>query len=259
MKDILKEICDNKLLEIEQAKKFLPLAFVRGLAEKKADKTRGFINSLKSKQPAIIAEVKKKSPSKGIIRENFNHVEIAKAYESAGAACISVLTDNKYFDGKNEYLTEIRRNVSLPLIRKDFMLDAYQIYESRAIGADCILLIIAALEKNQALELETLAHSLGLDVLIEVHDEAELEVALQMKSNLIGVNNRNLKTMEISLETGKRLAKLMPDGIIKVCESGIYNNAEIREMQAAGFNAFLVGESLMKQENIEKALKELIG
>lgn len=263
MRDTLKEICENKLQEIEKAKSFLPLALVKGLAEKKADKPRGFIKALQDKaslqQPALIAEVKKKSPSKGVIREDFNHVEIAEAYQRAGAACISVLTDEKYFAGKNEYLTEIKRKVSLPLIRKDFMLDVYQIYESRSLGADCILLIIAALEKNQALELEKIAHGLGMDVLIEVHDEVEVEVALQMKSKLIGVNNRNLKTMEVSLENGKRLSKIIPDDHIKVCESGINNNTEIKEMMANSFSAFLVGESLMREDDIELAVKQLIG
>ncbi len=234
---------------------------VRETAEKSADKPRGFINAIKAKgtTPALIAEVKKKSPSKGIIRADFNHIDIAASYEKAGATCISVLTDEKYFAGKNEYLAEIRRKVALPLIRKDFMLEAYQIYESRALGADCILLIIACLEKSRALELEEIAHSLGMDVLIEVHDEAELEIALQLKSKLIGINNRSLKTFEVSLDNGKRLAKLIPDGYIKVCESGIYNNADLKTMHQSGFSAFLVGESLMREEDIELAVRKLLG
>lgn len=261
MKDILKEICDNKLVEVAAAKQKVSLAEVKARAEE-ADKPKGFMAALEKKKlagkPGLIAEVKKKSPSKGVIREDFNHLEIANIYKSAGADCISVLTDEKYFAGKDNYLKEIRADIPTPLIRKDFMLDVYQIYESRALGADCILLIMAALEKNQALELEAVAHQLGMDVLVEVHDEQELKVALELKSKLVGVNNRNLKTMEVSLENGKALSKLIPNDYIKVCESGISSNAQVREMMAAGFHAFLVGESLMRQENIEKALKELI-
>ncbi len=261
MKDILKEICENKLRELLTAKTITSLAETKVAAEK-ADKPKGFIKALEKKKvagkPALIAEVKKKSPSKGVIREDFDHNAIAEIYQKAGADCISVLTDKKYFAGKNQYLTEIRNRVSVPLIRKDFMLDAYQIYESRALGADCILLIIAALELNKAQELEKIAHDLGMDVLIEVHDEKEMEIALQLKSKLIGVNNRNLKTMEVSLENGKKLSRLIPDNYIKVCESGIYKNSEVKEMMQAGFNAFLVGESLMRENDIEKAVKALI-
>lgn len=262
MNNLLKQICEHKLQEVASLRARVGFKLVRETAENNADKPRGFINGIlaknKSGKPAIIAEVKKKSPSKGIIRHNFDHVEIAKSYQNAGAACVSVLTDEKYFAGHNDFLTDVRANISLPAIRKDFMLEPIQIYESRALGADCILLIIAALEKQKALELEEIAHSLGMDVLIEVHDETELETALQMKSKLIGVNNRNLKTMEVSLETGKRLSKLMPEGYIKVCESGISTNAEIKDMMANGFVSFLVGESLMREENIEMALKGLI-
>ena len=263
MNNILKEICEHKLLEVHAARGRVGFSVVRETAEKSLDKPRGFIkaieNKAKNQKPALIAEVKKKSPSKGIIRENFNPVEIAKAYENSGAACLSVLTDEKYFAGSNEYFVDIRKEVKLPMIRKDFMLEPYQIYESRALGADCILLIIAALEKDKALDLEEAAHKLGMDVLLEVHDEAELEIALQMKSKLIGVNNRSLKTFETSLDVGKRLSKLIPDGYIKVCESGIYKNSEVKDMMNNGFHSFLVGESLMREENIEKAVKELIG
>ncbi len=262
MSDVLKEICENKLKEIAAAKEFLAPVFVEALARKKASKPKGFIEAIKKKaaenKPALIAEVKRKSPSKGMIREDFNHLEIARAYENAGAACVSILTDEKYFGGKNEYLTQIRRDIALPIIRKDFMLDPYQIYESRSLGADCILLIIAALEKGQALELEKVAHDLGLDVLIEVHDQQELDIALQMKSKLIGINNRNLKTMEVSLDTGKKLVKQIPDDYVKVCESGIKSHADIKQMMQAGFQAFLVGESLMSQPDVEKATRKLL-
>ena len=262
MSDVLKQICEHKLQEVAAMRGRVGFSVIKEVAER-AEKPRGFIKSIESKidykKPALIAEVKKKSPSKGIIRADFNHIEIAKAYESAGAACVSVLTDEKYFAGKNEYLIDVKNNIFLPAIRKDFMLLPYQIYESRAMNADCILLIIACLEKSQAQELEEIAHNLGMDILIEVHDEAELEVALQLKSKLIGINNRNLKTMEVSLETGKRLSKLIPDGYIRVCESGIATNAEILDMMNNGFHSFLVGESLMKQENIEVATKKLLG
>ncbi len=262
MKNILQEICDNKLKEIELGKNLLPLNQLKQIVEKENYQPKGFSKALQKKiissQPAIIAEIKKKSPSKGIIRENFNPIEIAKSYEKSGATCISVLTDEKYFAGKNEYLEQVRKIVNLPIIRKDFILDEYQIYEAKKLGADCILLIIACLEEPQVKFLENIALDLGLDVLIEIHDEKELEIALKMKSKLIGVNNRNLKTMEISLQNSINLGKLIPNDYIKVCESGIYSKDDIKIMMQNGFYSFLIGESLMKQENIEEALKKLL-
>lgn len=262
MSDILKQICDDKLIEVEARKAKTPIEELFPIIESQT-LPRGFLQSLtKFKQenkPALISEVKKKSPSKGLIRENFNPSEIASIYEKSGAACISCLTDEKYFAGTDEYLKEVKQSSKLPVLRKDFMLEPYQIFESRALSADCILLIMAALEDEQAAELEEISHSLGMDVLIEVHDEEELERALKLQSKLIGVNNRNLKTMEVTLETSKRLSKLMDDSYLKVCESGISNNAEILEMMDHGFSAFLVGESLMRQDNISEAVKKLLG
>lgn len=209
-------------------------------------------------RPKLIAEVKKASPSKGIIREDFDAVEIAKIYEVNGAACLSVLTDGPYFQGRDEYLTAIRAAVALPLLRKDFMLDPYQIYESRTLGADCILLIMAALSDAQAGELYALASSLGMDTLFEVHDEDELERALALSPRMIGVNNRNLKTLDVDLGTGLNLAASIPDNILKVAESGI-DSETLPAFAAAGYTAFLVGESLMRQPDIAAATRVLLG
>lgn len=257
MTTVLDKICKDKLAHIETRKAQTPLPDLqKSLEEKPA--TTGFISNLLNFTPALITEVKKASPSKGILREDFDPVEIAKAYEQAGAACLSVLTDEPYFQGKDEYLQDIRKAVSIPLLRKDFMLDPYQIYESRALGADCILLIMAALSDAHAKELYDLAVELGMDALVEVHDEDELERALKLDPQMIGVNNRNLKTLEVSLETGLSLAAQMPEGIVKVAESGIETREHIRMFTDAGFNAFLIGESLMKQPDIGAAVKKLI-
>jgi indole-3-glycerol phosphate synthase len=211
------------------------------------------------KQNALIAEIKKASPSKGIIRQDFNPTLIASAYEKGGAACISVLTDIQYFGGSDENLRLARLGSSLPLLRKDFMLDSYQVFEARALGADCILLIMAALSDKQAAELEQVALSLGMDVLVEVHDEAELARAMQLQSRLIGINNRNLATLKVDIATTVRLAKLIPSGYIIVCESGISSHSDIVNINKSDVYCFLVGESLMLQEDIESATKELLG
>lgn len=262
MSDILKEICENKLLEIESSKKSTSIEALRDLIQVQT-RPRGFLQRLKTfkekAKPALICEIKKKSPSKGIIREDFHPTEIAKIYEEAGAACISILTDEKYFAGNDDYLKQIKKQTKIPLLRKDFILDPYQVFESRALGADCILLIMAALEDSQAKNLEEISHSLGMDVLIEVHNEEELNRALLLNSKLIGVNNRNLKTMEVSLDNSRNLSKMMGDEYIKVCESGVSSNNEIKEMIEHGFSAFLVGESLMREANIKKAVTNLLG
>ncbi len=255
---VLARICSDKLTHIEAKKAQTPLA---ALEQQIAalPPTRGFIDALLKKSPALIAEVKKASPSKGIIREDFNAVEIAKIYEANGAACLSVLTDEPYFQGRDEYLTQIRAAVQIPLLRKDFMLDPYQVFEARALGADCILLIMAALKDDQAKSLYDLATSLSLDTLFEVHDEEELDRALALSPKMVGVNNRNLKTLGVDLATGLNLGASMPGGIVRVAESGIDGHETLETFAAAGFNAFLIGESLMRQPDIGAATREILG
>lgn len=209
---------------------------------------------------ALIAEVKKASPSKGLIREDFHPVELAKAYEAAGADCLSVLTDEQYFQGSNQFLTAIREAVSVPLLRKDFIIDYRQIYEARAIGADCILLIVAILTDEQLSEFYDLAKKLGMDVLVEVHDEAELNRVLKLnKATLIGVNNRNLRTFETNLETSEQLINMMPEHIIKISESGILSNKDYEYVQAIGAHGVLIGEHFMRQPHVGEAIEQLMG
>ena len=266
MLNILEKICADKRDNIAICKIKTPESVLR---EKITEQTppRGFKNALLTKiadgKPALIAEIKKASPSKGLIRADFNPTELAREYQDGGAACLSVLTDTAYFQGADEYLIAARAAVNLPVLRKDFMLDAYQITEARALGADCILLIMAALSDAQASELELAATELGMDVLVEVHNLEELERAIainpERKGKIFGINNRNLKTMEISLETSENLAKFLPKGALGVCESGIFTHADITRMQEAGLHSFLVGESLMRQENVEQATRKLLG
>lgn len=258
MTTVLDRICADKLVHIERMKAETPLPDLKASLEG-LPATRGFINALKRHTPALIAEVKKASPSKGIIRAGFDPVEIAKTYEANGAACLSVLTDEPYFQGKDEYLVSIREAVNLPLLRKDFMLDAYQVYEARAMGADCILLIMAALNDAIAKDLYDLATALGLDTLFEVHDEEELSRALALKPKMLGVNNRNLKTLDVDLATGLNLALSIPDDILKVAESGIGDYATLESFQSAGYGAFLIGESLMREDDIGEATRKILG
>lgn len=256
--NVLDQICADKAEHIKAKKTQTSLEEIQMVAEAQPP-ARGFISALNKKSGVtLITEVKKASPSKGVIREDFDPVEIAKIYESSGAACLSVLTDEKYFQGHDDYFVQIRDNVSLPMLRKDFMIDPYQIYESRALGADCVLLIMACLHDTTAKEFYDLSTSLGMDILVEVHDEEEMNRALSLTPKMIGVNNRNLKTLDVDLQTGLDLATKMPDDIFKVAESGINTNAEIQTFTDAGYGAFLVGESLMRQENIGSAVKELI-
>lgn len=261
-KNILKEICDVKLQHIEKCKSDTSEADLLKLISAQ-EAPRGFVesieNRIKNAENALIAEVKKASPSKGLIREDFSAAYIAKSYENAGAACVSVLTDKPYFEGCDEYLKQVKDAISLPVLRKDFMLDEYQILESRAIGADCILLIMAALSDELAKKLETVAFDLGIDVLIEVHNSEELTRALKLKSKLLGINNRNLKTLEIDLSTTEVLSKMVTKNKIIVSESGIYTNEDILRMNKVGAKTFLVGESLMRQDDIESATKKLLG
>lgn len=261
MGNVLQEICDKKRLHVMQQRTAISEAQLR---ERIATQTppRGFANALRSRvekqQTAIIAELKKASPSKGIIREDFDPITLAKEYVTGGATCISVLTDTPYFQGQDSYLTTVRAAVDIPLLRKDFMLDPYQILESRALGADCILLIMAALSDADALAMEQAAHALNMDVLIEVHDAEEMQRALKLSSPLLGVNNRNLKTLAVDITTTEQLAATAPKDRILICESGIETKDHITRMHQAGVYGFLIGESLMRQPNVTHALQQLI-
>jgi indole-3-glycerol phosphate synthase len=265
MSDVLTKICDDKLVHVAQCRQQRSLADVMATAaaRNRSDPPRGFASALQRTQAAgayaLIAEIKKASPSKGVIRADFDPPALAKAYRSGGATCLSVLTDQPYFQGDDRYLEAARAAVDLPVLRKDFMLDPYQVIEARAIGADCILLIMAALADDQAAELEATATEYGLDVLIEVHDAAELERALRLKSRLIGVNNRNLKTLAIDLATTEQLAKIVPADRLLIAESGLYNTADLERMAKVGARAFLVGESLMRQADVTAATRSLLG
>jgi len=258
--DILIKILQTKHQEIaERSKKKDIPALLDDIAS--ASPVRPFVgsiqNSIANNKPAIIAEIKRASPSKGLIREDFDPVLIAQSYESGGASCISVLTDKQYFQGSEDYLMAARKACSLPVIRKDFIIDTYQVYEARAINADCILLIVSALSDKQMNELYSLARELNMDVLIEVHDAEELHRALQLKPTLIGINNRNLRTFETSLNTTIDLLNKIPDEHIIVTESGIHSKDNIRLMRDNNVNAFLVGEAFMRADNPGDELQSL--
>lgn len=255
----LEEICAKKRLHVEDCKAKTTLADLKARIENQ-EKPRGFLNALKSSSgPALIAEVKKASPSKGVIRADFDPVSIAKIYEENGAACLSVLTDSPYFQGHDDYLVAIKKAVRLPLLRKDFMIDEYQIYEARALGADCILIIMAALDDQTVKTLYDLSVSLGMDVLMEVHDLPELERAKTINPMMIGVNNRNLKTLAVDIQTSFNLAPHYPANTFKIAESGIGDHTTILSLRTAGYKGFLVGESLMRQDDIAKATLTLLG
>ena len=262
MADILDKIIAVKREEIASAIKRKPLVVMREDAESRV-LTRDFAGAIRAKvaegKAAVIAEIKKASPSKGVLRADFIPADIAQSYAEYGAACLSVLTDKQFFMGEIDYLKQARASCSLPVLRKDFMVDVYQVYESRVMGADCILLIAACLDDKQMRDMEALAMSLDMSVLVEVHDAAELERALQLKTPLIGINNRNLKTFEVSLDTTITLASKVPAGRIVVTESGISTAADVQRMRQAKVNAFLVGEAFMRAEDPGMALAGLFG
>jgi len=258
--DILKKIVARKREEIAERSAKTPEADLRArLAD--ADAPRGFVDSLLGKVDAgksgVIAEIKKASPSKGVLREDFRPAEIARSYAQHGAACLSVLTDVDFFQGGDAYLQQARAACSLPVIRKDFIVDPYQVYEARAIEADCILLIVACLEDAQMRELNGLAQELGMDVLVEVHDGEELERALAMPGRMVGINNRNLRTFEVSLQTTLDLLPAIPEERLVVTESGIHTPADVQLMREHKVNAFLVGEAFMRAEEPGEKLAEL--
>ncbi len=260
MSDILDKIVAVKRQEVAAAMRRKPLEAVRFDAESRV-LTRDFVGALRAKtaagQPAVIAEVKKASPSKGVLRADFIPADIAQSYAEYGAACLSVLTDKDFFQGSVDYLKQARASCDLPVLRKDFIVDPYQVYESRVMGADCILLIAACLDDAQMKSLEALALSLDMAVLVEVHDRAELDRALKLKTPLLGINNRNLQTFEVSLDTTLTLLKDVPADRLLVTESGITTPADVARMRAAGVNAFLVGEAFMRAEDPGVALAAL--
>jgi indole-3-glycerol phosphate synthase len=255
---ILERIVAAKRTEIAQARERLPLAALEKRAQGAAA-PRDFVAALRARKPAVIAEIKKASPSRGVLREAFNPAAIARSYESAGAACLSVLTDRQFFQGTNDDLQAARTACSLPVLRKDFVIDPYQVLESRAIGADCILLIAACLSGPAMSKLESLAHRLGMAVLVEVHDAAELDASLLLKTPLIGINNRNLKTFETRLETTLELLARVPRDRLVITESGILSSDDVKRMERSGIGAFLVGEALMRAPDPGAALRALFG
>ncbi len=262
MSDVLARICDIKRSDVAERKAARPLADLERAAAD-APPTLGFVRSIETTirqgRFALIAEIKKASPSKGLIRADFDPPALARAYKAGGATCLSVLTEEPHFQGSDAYLLEARSAATLPCLRKDFTLDPYQVVEARVIGADCILLIMAALTDDEAKSLAGLAGDLGLDVLVEVHDKAELDRALRLDARLIGINNRNLKTLAIDLSITEMLASNVPDDRLMVSESGLHDHDDLQRMAAVGASCFLVGESLMREADVADATSKLLG
>ena len=260
MSDILKKIVAVKHEEIAQSLRKKSLEAVRADAESRV-LTRDFVGAIRHKigqgQAAVIAEIKKASPSKGVLRADFMPADIAQSYAEHGAACLSVLTDAQFFQGSADYLKQARASCDLPVLRKDFMVDPYQVYEARVMGADCILLIAACLDDAQMKDMEAVARSMDMAVLVEVHDAEELDRALKLKTPLVGINNRNLRTFEVTLDTTLSMMKDVPADRILVTESGILNSADVQKMRDAQVNAFLVGEAFMRAPDPGQALAEL--
>jgi indole-3-glycerol phosphate synthase len=255
---VLKKILTRKAEEISERKAKTTIEQLKAQLDT-SSVTRGFVKALQAKiavgESAVIAEIKKASPSKGVIRENFDPVDIAKSYEIGGAACLSVLTDVDFFQGADQYLQAARAACRLPVIRKDFIVDEYQLFESRVLGADCVLLIVSALQPDELYSLHATALSLGLDVLVEVHDQRELEIALAVDNPMIGINNRNLHTFEVSLDNTFELLEQIPENRIVITESGIHSATDVQRMKNNNVHAFLVGEAFMRNENPGQALK----
>lgn len=255
---ILDKIIENKRSEVERAKISKPVDLLKSELQD-LEKTRGFYQSIRPDGTTkVIAEIKCASPSKGVLRPDFNPVEISKSYARGGASAISVLTDSRFFKGSLNHLRDIRYSVEIPLLRKDFIIDHYQVYESRFYGADAILLIVAALDSTILKELLELAHSLDMDAIVEIHNEAELHKAIQVGSDIIGINNRNLKTFDVSLETSLRLCRLIPGDKIVISESGISSVDDIKRLRSAGINVLLIGETFMRSPEPGEELRKLL-
>ena len=261
MSDVLARICADKRQHVARRRAERPLADVEAAA-RTASPPRGFADSLVAAGSeggyGLIAEIKRASPSKGLIRADFDPATLARAYAAAGAACLSVLTDEPYFQGSDDHLTAARAAVPLPVLRKDFMLEPYQIAEARALGADCVLLIMAALADDEARELEAAATDWAMDVLVEVHDRAEMERALRLDARLIGVNNRDLRTLTVDIATTEALAPMVPPDRVLVSESGLARRDDLARLSRAGADGFLIGESLMRQDDVEAATRALL-